>query len=147
MVVPETATWNFDEQYDYAPGQVAPQLWGRALVRAQAIGVPRKPLEELAGRQWREQLPSNIGRVGAPKVAGEPALQETTDDYLVVSLPMEGTVAPHFDGAALAEQFRGQSADAVRARLASLPGLQGTPQIETWPAWAPAALRVDVKVQ
>src|SRR5262249_54829890 len=134
-------------QYDYAPGQVAPQVWGRALVRAQAIGMPRKPLEELAGRQWREQLPSTVGRAGTPKGAGDPTLQEATDEYLVVSLPVEGAGTAEFDGAALAEQLRGQSGDAGRARLGSLRGLLGTPQVETWPAWAPAALRVDVNIQ
>jgi hypothetical protein len=59
---------------------------------------------------------------------------------------VQGKVAPSLDTAALAEQLRGQPADAIRARVASLPGLRQKPQVEMWPAWAPTALRVDVIV-
>ena len=34
----------------------------------------------------------------------------------------------------------------MRARLASLPGLQTPPRVDIWPAWAPITLRIDVTV-
>jgi hypothetical protein len=146
MVVPDTATWTVEPQFDYAADQRATQLNGRALVRAQAISVQNRALEETAGRAWRAQVPEGLGAVGTTQVAGPPALEERADDHLVVSLPVQGKVAPSLDTAALAEQLRGQPADAIRARVASLPGLRQKPQVEMWPAWAPTALRVDVVV-
>jgi hypothetical protein len=146
VVVPELTTWTVEPQFDYAADQRAAQLTGRAIVRAQAMAVPSRALEERADRAWREQLPEKVGGVGKPQVAGAPTIQEQTDDYLVVSLPVQGKIAPQLDTAALAEQLRGQSVDAIRERLASLPGLRGKPRVEMWPAWAPAALRVDVVV-
>jgi hypothetical protein len=146
VVVPDTATWTVEPQFDFAADQRATQLTGRAVVRARGIGVPSRALEAIAGRDWRQQLPEGLGSIGNPQVAGAPTIEERTDEHLVLSLPIEGKVAPQLDAAALAEQLRGQPADAIRARLASLPGLREMPQVDTWPAWAPAALRVDVVV-
>jgi hypothetical protein len=146
VVVPETATWTVEPRFDYAADQRATQLSGHATVRARGIGVQNRALDEIASRDWREQLPDGLGTVGKPQIAGAPAIEEKADDYLVVSLPVQGKVAPQLDTDALAEQLRGQTADAIRARVASLPGLRQKPQVETWPAWAPAALRVDVVV-
>jgi len=146
VVVPETTTWTVEPHFDYAADQRATQLTGRAIVRVRGLGVPSRALNDIVGRDWREQLPEGFGSVGKPQIAGAPTIEEQADDHLVVSLPVEGKAAPQLDAAALAEQLRGQSADAIRARLAALPGLRQQPRVETWPAWAPAALRVDVVV-
>jgi hypothetical protein len=146
VVVPDSATWSVEPQFDYAADQRATQLTGRATVRARALGVPNRALEESASRAWRAQVPEGLEAIGKPQVAGAPAIEERADDYLVVSLPVQGKVAPQLDVGLLAEQLRGQPADAIRARVASLPGLSTKPRVETWPAWAPAALRVDVVV-
>jgi hypothetical protein len=146
VVVPELTTWTVEPQFDYAADQRATQLSGHATVRVRGLGVPSQALDQVASRAWQAQVPDDLGSVGAAHVAGTPALEAQTDDYLVVSLPVQGKVAPQLDTAALAEQLRGQPADAIRARVASLPGLRDKPRVETWPAWAPATLRVDIVV-
>lgn len=146
VVLPATAAWTLEEYFDFAADQRADRLTGRAVVRARVLGVPARALEERAGSTWRQQLPGGLASVGQPQLAGAPTTQEQTDAYLVISLPVTGQVAPQLDATALAAQFRGQSADAIGARLTSLPGVHDSPRVEMWPTWAPAALRVDVQV-
>lgn len=144
LVLPETVTWALDMQYDYAPGQTATQLWGRAVVRAQALGVTRGALDELAARQWRAALPEGVAPRGTPRIAGAPIVREQSDEYLILSIPVQGPAAPRLDTSALAEQLRGQSASAIRTRLSAVPGVRSTPRVDVWPTWAPAAWRIDV---
>jgi hypothetical protein len=146
VLIPETTNWTLETQYDYAPGQRAAQLQAHAVVRAQAVGVPHGVVEELAARQWRERLPDGVAPQGKPRLVGAPALQEQADHYLVVALPVQGPVTAQLDPGALAERLRGQPIEAMKAQVASLPGLRDTPEVAVWPAWAPATLRVDVVV-
>jgi hypothetical protein len=146
LLVPETTTTTLEDRYDFAPGQQAAQLSAGATVRAQGIAVPRRAAIETAERQWRQQIPKGLTAVGATRLTGPPALREQDDEQLLVALPVEGQITPLVDPAALAAELRGQPTSAVRARLASLPGLQGPPRVDIWPSWAPITLRIDVDV-
>jgi len=146
LLLPDTITTGLDESYDYAAGQEAEQVSGSATVRAQAIALPKQAVAEAAAQQWRAQVPGGLMSVGTPRLSGPPAIKEQDDEHLIVAVPVEGQVTPSLDSTALAAELRGQPLSAIESRLASLPGLRTPPQIDVWPAWAPATLRVDVTI-
>lgn len=132
----------------FAPGLrvEAAEVQGRLTARATALGYSRAAFDRLATAAWEASLPPGYRRLDTAPLLTAPEFLRFQDGVALFRVGVQGRVAPAVDEARLAATLRGRSLAEARALLDQWGGQSEPARVEIWPAWAPRALRLDLRI-